>query len=61
MRTFERWIRAAKMGGNPKVDNLNNASLQIQDDISRVDIFMNDFGGMDFTQNISGSKLVCGC
>ena len=42
MWAFERGIGAAKLSGNPKVDDFDNASIWIEDDVARVDIFMND-------------------
>ena len=48
MRAFEFRIRAAEAGSNSEVNNFDNPSFQIEDDVSRVDVFMNDVSGMDF-------------
>lgn len=53
MRVLESRIRAVKLGGNPKINNFDNTSIQIEDYISRVDIFMNDIGCMDSAQNVA--------
>jgi len=39
METFEGWIGAAESGGNPKINHFDNASIPIQDDVARIDIF----------------------
>jgi hypothetical protein len=54
---LERRICAAKLGGNAEVDNFDNASIQIEDDVSRVDILVNDMSCMNFTQNICEIEL----
>jgi len=48
---FEGWIGAAESGGNPKINHFDNASIPIQDDVARIDIFMNDIS-MDSAQNL---------
>ncbi len=52
METFERGICAIEASRNAKINELNNTSVWIKDNVARIDVFMDDICRMDSAQSI---------